>query len=591
MSLTQRWVWDLDAARDRLWQYVADTDWVNRHAGLPRISARYEALPGGGTRRFASFARGPLRVEWEERPTVWQVPSFFEVERIYRRGPLARFFSRTSLESIGPDRTSVVVEVELRAASRFAEPLLPLLAAHGKRGANHAFRLAATLARRNETALAPMSNTDTGPWQVLCDAGVDAEVVARLAAFVDSADDRDLQRIRPYELADVWKQSRRTVLSAFLTATRLGLFNLRWNVLCPGCRGPSPPMQSLGELHRGYHCEACNLPFDAAFDRSVEVTFDARPLGRRGETGLFCIANPQRSGHVYAQTSVAEHGECEVALELQPGSYQINAGTGVGTFVSNDDDEVRRELTATVAPDGAVEVAAFVGSGAVHLKIVNRSDRPAIVRVENGRWPDTIATAAAVTALQEFRDLFSSEVLAPGLDLGIETLAVLFTDVVGSTAIYSKTGDAPAFRIVADHFDVMRETVAKHEGAIVKTIGDAVMAAFADPVRCLDAALDLDARVQTITAAGEPLRLRVGFHVGPCIAMRANDRIDYFGTTVNLAARLQKLAGAGEVTLARSVAQRPAIAARLRGLSTAVANETLEIKGFPERIDVVRIFT
>jgi class 3 adenylate cyclase len=425
----------------------------------------------------------------------------------------------------------------------------------------------------------------------LRDAGIHSGVVAKLVAFVDGAEDRDLLRIRPYELADEWKMSRRTILSAFLTATRLGLFNLRWSVLCPGCRGPSPPIDSLAQLHRGYHCEACNLPFDAAFDRSVEVTFDARPLGRGTEPGLFCIANPQRSTHVYAQFSIAPHALHEFALALPRGSYELNVvGAATSAFISSDDENVG-ELTARIHSDGGLQVGPCVGSGDVRVRIANESDREAVVRIEDGRWPDTIATAAQVTALQEFRDLFSSEVLAPGLDLGIETLAVLFTDVVGSTAIYSKTGDAPAFRIVTDHFDVMRDTVTRHEGTIVKTIGDAVMAAFTDPLHCLEAALDLDARVQSITAAGRPLRLRVGFHVGPCIAMRANDRIDYFGTTVNLAARLQKLADVGQVTLARSVADRPAIAARLGGLSTSIANETLEIKGFPQRIDVVRIFT
>jgi hypothetical protein len=77
MSLKQRWTWDLDAPRERLWEYVADTDWVNRHAGLPPIEARYEPLPEGGTRRVASFRKGPVHVEWEERPTIWEVPSFF----------------------------------------------------------------------------------------------------------------------------------------------------------------------------------------------------------------------------------------------------------------------------------------------------------------------------------------------------------------------------------------------------------------------------------------------------------------------------------------------------------------------------------
>lgn len=600
MSLARRWTWEFEATPKRLWTYLADTDWVNEHAGLPRIRARYEPLPGGGTRRFASFRVGPLNVEWEERPVVWLAPAFYEIERIYRSGPLARFFTRTTLEPIagadaGAARTRVIVDVVLEAAAAIARPLLPAIAARGKFGADRAYRLAARLARSQRPAgegpraSGTRPRAESGPFAPLLAAGSDPDIVAALSAFVDAAEDRDLQRIRPYELADRWNLPRREVLRTLLAATRLGLLNLSWTVLCPGCRGSTPRAESLARIHRGYHCEACNLPFDAVFDRSVEVTFDARPIGRDAEPGLYCIASPQRSAHVHAQSVVAPNGSCEFALILPQGSYHINAvSAGIAPFVSSN-DETQHALTATIDPLRGIQAEHSVASGAVRIAVSSALARETIVRIEDGRWPDTIATAAQVTALQEFRDLFSSEVLAPGLELSIETLAVLFTDLIGSTALYSRTGDAPAFRIVSDHFDLVREVVALYEGAIVKTIGDAVMAVFVDPLKCLEAALALDGSIGTIAPGGEPLRVRVGFHAGPCIAMRANERIDYFGTTVNLASRLQSIAQAGEVTMARSVAERPAIARRLLGLRTTVANETLEIKGFAQRVEVVRV--
>lgn len=586
MSAHARWTWEFPVARERLWRYLADTDWVNEHAGLPRISARYEPLPEGGTKRYAWFRKGPVLFEWEERPTLWERPSYFTVERRYRRGPLAKFVTSTKLEELTPQSTRVIVDVDLDASSPLSEPLLPLIVAQGKREANRAFRLAAQLAAREETAPA---TSDLGPFAALAEARIDPRVVAALAGFVASAENRDLQRMQPYALADRWKLRRRDVLRAFLTATRLGLFNLSWSVMCPGCRGPSPGIESLTELHRGYHCDACNLQFDASFDRSVEVTFDARPLGRTYEQGLYCIASPVRSAHVYAQTVVASEATERFELELAKGAYDVCVvGAAIAPFVA-EDEEGTRTLEAAIYPLTGIDAPHAVGSGNVTIAFTNELEREVIVRVEDGRWSDTIVTAAQVTALQDFRDLFSSEVLAPGLEMGIQTMAVLFTDLIGSTAMYSRTGDAPAFRIVTDHFAVIQSIVARHDGTIVKTIGDAVMAAFVDPVECFDAALELDDSVQTLSADGEPLRLRVGFHAGPCIAMRANDRIDYFGTTVNLAARLQSLAKAGEVTLARSVAERPAVAQRLRENDRIVGNETLAIKGFPEPIDVVRI--
>jgi class 3 adenylate cyclase len=586
MSLKAEWTWELAAPQERLWRYLADTDWVNEHAGLPRIEARYEPQDGGGSIRYASLHQGPLFFEWEERPTIWSVPEFFAVERRYIRGPLKRFLTSTKLEALAPDRTRVVVSVQLEASSMLAEGLLPIAAAQGKRGANRAFRLAEKLAAREPgTPTAP----DLGAFAPLASARLAPEVVAALAGFVANAEDRELIRMRPYELADRWKLPRREVLRAFLTATRRGLFNLSWSVICAGCRGPSPGMETLDVLQSGYHCPACNVAFDAVFDRSVEVTFDAKPLGRGGDVGLFCIASPARSAHVFGQFAVDAGGEQDFALSLDPGSYDVNTiGAGVAPFVVSD-EEAATILEVSLHPLTGIDTTHAVRAGTVRGRIENDLDDGAVVRIEDGRWPDTIVTAAQVTALQEFRDLFSSQVLAPGLQLGVETMAVLFTDLIGSTAMYSRNGDASAFRIVNDHFDVVRDIVARHEGAMVKTIGDAVMAVFVDPGKCFEAALELDESVRTISVEGEPLRMRVGFHVGPCNAMRANDRIDYFGTTVNLAARLQSLAKAGEVTLAKSVAERPSIAERLRGLGERVREETLPVKGIAEPVDVVRV--
>lgn len=571
MPLRRTWTWEFAAARERLWRYLGDTDWVNEHAGLPRISVRFEALPEGGTRRIASLRRWPFTVEWEERPTIWQAPEFHEVDRVYSRGPLSRFRSRTSLEALGAGRTRVRVDLELTAKSPLLDPLLPLVAAQGKRGANRAFALAAQLASRGEAV--PPSDAEQA-----------------LQRFLESAGDRDVRRMRPFELADSWGLPRRDVLRAFLSATRAGKLNLRWSVLCPGCRGPGTGVETLAALQRENHCDTCNVSFDAAFDRSVEVTFDARPMrpGLAPQT-LFCIASPQRSAHVHAQRLVSAGAREEAQLTLSAGTYDVNAVgiTAVPFFVSPD-GETRCDLPVRISSH-AMSVPEAVASGTVRVSIENTTDRETLVRIEDGRWPDTIVTAAQVTALQEFRDLFSSEVLSPGLELGIESISVLFTDLVGSTAMYSRTGDAPAFRIVTDHFAVIREIVARREGTIVKTIGDAVMAVFVDAGNCFKAAVELDAKVGAVRWDGTPLRLRAGMHAGPCIAMRANERIDYFGTTVNLAARLESLANAGEVAMARADADRSDVAPLLARFANRTSTESLTIKGFPQPIEVVRL--
>lgn len=577
------WEYELDAPREALWRYLADTDWVNRHAGLPKIKDRFVPQPDGSNKHFASFTVGPVRAEWEERPTLWRAPEFFEVERRYVAGPLSLFASRTELREEGPSRTRVIVDTELQASGPLAVPLLPMLAVQGKAGADRAFRLAERLARGEK--MKPLDRVQHR-FAVLREDGVDASAIEALDRLLNETDDRDLAKIRPYEVADRFNVPRKMMLRAFLTATKRGLFNLRWEVICPGCRGTPNEFDTLEKLGTGLHCPACNVEYGPQFDRSVEVTFSAKPLGRGVDPPLYCIASPMRSAHVLAQTSVAAGGEAILDVALAPGAYDINAMGASRTPFTVEPGGTSGDIVATIA-EGAVAFPHVVGAQPLHIRLRNTLAREVVVRVEEGRWPDTIATAAHVTALQDFRDLFSSEVLAPGLELAIESLAILFTDLVGSTAMYSKAGDAPAFRLVNDHFARMKEVIDEHDGTIVKTIGDAVMAAFSDPAQCLQAGLELDGAVADLFHEGMPLRLRVGFHAGPCIAMRANDRIDYFGTTVNLAARLQSLANGGEVTLAQDDAAR--LAEEIDRSGRAHEQTDLAIKGFPAPVGVVRL--
>ena len=85
---------------------------------------------------------------------------------------------------------------------------------------------------------------------------------------------------------------------------------------------------------------------------------------------------------------------------------------------------------------------------------------------------------AVVSSLQDFRDLFSSEMLSLNETFSIENLGFLFTDLKGSTEMYERLGDAQAFALVKEHFYIMERLVRQHSGAVVKTIGDAVMAVF-----------------------------------------------------------------------------------------------------------------
>jgi class 3 adenylate cyclase len=210
--------------------------------------------------------------------------------------------------------------------------------------------------------------------------------------------------------------------------------------------------------------------------------------------------------------------------------------------------------------------------------------------VEERRWLQDALTADRIATLQAFRDLFSAEVLRPGDEVAIGRVTLLFSDLKGSTAMYEAVGDAAAYKLVRAHFAYLAAIIREHDGAIVKTIGDAVMAAFHEPLQGLRCAIAMQERVAEFNAkSNEPIVLKLGLHEGPCIAVTLNDRLDYFGQTVNVTARLQGESEGGDVVVSARLAEEEGAAAvlarhpstsesaLLRGVSVPVAFVRLRV--------------
>jgi class 3 adenylate cyclase len=151
-----------------------------------------------------------------------------------------------------------------------------------------------------------------------------------------------------------------------------------------------------------------------------------------------------------------------------------------------------------------------------------------------------------------------------------------------TTALYERVGDARAFNIVREHFALLGSIVRDHDGAVVKTIGDAVMASFGDPADAVKAALAMQAAIKS-----HDLVLKLGVHVGPSVVVNLNDRLDYFGSTVNMAARLQGQSAGGDIVLSRAVADDPAVKPLLAKIGGR--EESVELKGFARPIAFLRV--
>ena len=151
--------------------------------------------------------------------------------------------------------------------------------------------------------------------------------------------------------------------------------------------------------------------------------------------------------------------------------------------------------------------------------------------------------------------------------IGVRDITILFTDLKGSTALYERIGDLKAFSLVHQHFDQLGRVITENSGAFVKTIGDAVMASFLSPVDAVKAGVEMIREIAKFNRSftTRDVILKIGIHKGPCIAVTLNDRLDYFGQTVNVAARVQGLAGAEEIYVTEDVFSHPGVKTQLKG--------------------------
>jgi adenylate cyclase len=166
-------------------------------------------------------------------------------------------------------------------------------------------------------------------------------------------------------------------------------------------------------------------------------------------------------------------------------------------------------------------------------------------------------------------------------------IGILFADVAGSTNLYREFGDRVAFQVIEDTLQAIKAITEAHQGEVVKTIGDEVMVAFADPIHMFDAAVeiqqknDLVAPVARDDGASRKVQLRLGLHFGQ--ALRTGN--DYFGNSVNLAARMVEIAAGGEIITTGALSEK--LPAFRRGSLRRVG--AVAVKGVEDTVTIAEI--
>jgi class 3 adenylate cyclase len=584
-KIERLWTFDLPGKPAELWPFISDTSRMNRALGTAEMT-----FVERDNKVYGSSKPGGVRHEWLEVPWSWIAEHWLTSTRIYDRGFMKIMYAIHRLEPIATGTRvylyfgcvprgplgAAAIRLGFPTLERAYRRVLPQLAAQLERLRPDVLQLPPpALAEDAEARLR------AGADQLRAE-GLPAACVDALVDYVRSGDDADLHRIQIRERARVWKLPELDLLRTALHATRAGILDLSWDTICPHCRGMRDECGTLSELEAAGHCGVCKLDFTTDSIESIEVTFRVHPSIREVPVRLYCSAEPSKKEHVRAQATVAPGDKTSVKPLLAPGRYTVWAGTRGGWYIDAEEGGAD-QIVWEDHPEGTVVRASLAPS----VTFVNDGSEPEQFSIERAKWSDDALRPGMLLSFQEFRDLFSADYIGADVKIAVGEQTLLFTDVVGSTAFYAERGDPGAFIEIKKHFDEVFAIVGKHRGAVVKTIGDAVMATFVNPVDALRASRDIHDTFHP-TRADTPIRLRISLNTGPCIAVRLNANADFFGGTVNIAAKLQALAEGHQIAMSETTYRASGVAEYLAEQKAELEDLTYESKALREPVKVKR---
>lgn len=471
-----------------------------------------------------------------------------------------------------------------------------------------------------------------------------ARTISKLESLILADDEKPLFRLDPLQFAREKNVPEPEAVDLLLHAAKIGLFNMEWHLVCASCGGVVESFRQLASLHAHFICRMCSAENTADLDETIRVGFTINPAVR-----LLRYHHPEKLSieELYLDYYFSRHllpypdgrhlrdilrDVAQIRAYLEPGetrSFEVQASPGllhatnaasitsVAFGVSGEPAVSSQQVSLCLVdgkfqllgkasnpqnlpnPSGFISVVDhfdMLSKGPVTFHIQNDSpQRAALWMIHAG--PDFPTESLRYTAFLSgkqllatpaFRDLFRSESISGDEGLSIKEATFLFTDLKGSTEMYEQIGDPQAFFLVRQHFDLLGQIVAQYRGAVVKTIGDAVMATFLTPQDALRAALAMNYEIAGFNQRhAARLVLKIGLHRGHSIAVTLNDRLDYFGQTINIAARVQAIAGASEICLTEDVYSAPDVSALLA--SKQVRAEQAALKGVSAPLTIWRV--
>ena len=585
------WNWQLSSSPRELWPLVSDANRLFKNINLPAVQHADISSDQREGRLQLSYDSINNSDAWIEEPYQWEYPYRFGVKRLYKNGSYRDVIMQVDLH---PNKKGTRLQYQLwitpgnAVFSYFSILKLKTMTRrkirnyfrHSDESASrkiHPYRLESPK-RLSSGASSRIDEIST----VLCHKTGHNKTVKQLIDFITRADDIDLHHINPLLMAREWGLNKKEVLDVFLHAAKEGLLNFNWNLHCPSCRTIQRTCRTLSEVHEPVFCHDCSREFKVNFNRSIQLSFRPNPLIRKISNKTHSMEGPHRHPHVVVQQVLKPGRRRYLYTDLEEGTYYLRSSKTPGRATINVHSSGEDTVDVVLTDSGMAGQVTIVNRP--NLTFINDTAREQVFQLERAEWDGEILTASHVTSLQIFRDLFANEVLRKGEKISVDRLTLMFTDLYDSTSMYHREGDDRAVSRVIEHFEILQEAVAREDGALVKTIGDSVMAVFSTPVQAMRAFINAQQIISRDDRFNKTLQLKAGIHHGSCVAVNLNNKIDYFGSTVNIASRLVDSADVNEVMVSENVFSDINVADLLKeelGRCT-VNKEKASLKGFKE---------
>ncbi len=555
-----------------LWPLISDSSEINRLLKLQRMYFEEKNGKLSGRGKILIFNH-----EWEEIPWEWESLKEMKTSRVYTKGFAS--YLRVHFFLFGSDHSSSRLTVymgwiprnfagylilkiaEKTLEKRFRNMLAELKNTHQNKISfnileapeRYAVLKSSGIEKNHEEKLSPIRD-------YLIDQGIESSLIDRLLNYILHSTDDTLYRIKPKILSEIFGIELEKLISVLLHAARCGLLNLSWDIVCPHCRGVREKHPHLWTVESKAACEVCDIEFSTGGMNIIEVTFSVNPGIRKVEKILYCSAEPSKKPHILLQKNLFRGNTFSYTIPQIEKRLRFRT-KGKKSYGILDVDSKSSAKSLYWDDLNSSSVIKCSPGSTVFIKNSDNDNEQYIIELSED--DQTALRPSDLFNFSEFREIFSDETLAYGISIDIGVQNILFIDIVGSTEYYKNSGDTEAFKTIRKYFVKVNDIAKAYKGVIVKTIGDAVMLSFSNPLDALRCSIKL-ITVFDGSDSDVPLMTRITINRGSCLAVNLDTLIDYFGQTVNVASKLQGFTDAGEITLSEDFVNEAAVSRYLK---------------------------